>query len=177
MELLSHIGSWLSDIGPWLSHHAGYFILLVYLYTLIPLVKDAQVNKSSYVMVLFLSALELAAWTGIWLDTKELMQVHLLIMTCLVLGDFLFDVSPEILGNSVMLLGAAMVLTDYFFFVYGGYPFHHLSIINGLFVFMCVIIRIACNNDRQDEEKKDRVTNGNFYAMVKKYCFGWVKTN
>jgi len=169
---------WAMSALIWFVMHAGWFLLALYAYTLIPLLREAMTNKSSYVMIAFLSALVATAWADtIWLDAKELMVVHGLIFAGLVIANFFFDAPRELFRDSIMVLSIGMIFTDLVFFLFGGYELYHLSIINGIFVLMCVITRISCTNYRQSKGIKEGGKNEPWYAMVKRYCFEGFRTH
>jgi len=171
------IPDWLLPPLIWFVMHAGYFLFALYVYTLIPLKREALTNKSSYIMIAFLSALVATAWAdAIWLDARELMIVHGLIFAGLVVANFFFDAPVGLFGDSIMVLCVGMILTDAIFFLFGGYPLYHLSIINGIFVLMCVLTCISCRNYRQSKGIKEGGTDEPWYAMVKRYCFESFKT-
>ena len=122
--------------------HAGEFFLVVFAITCLPLLWAVYRYRSAdgLTIFLYLAGLELIAWdVTIWLDASVIVIAHLLIFTCLYAAHYFFKVLEGRYGDHLMSLGALMVAFDIMAALGAWHPAIHLSIINILYLAMCVL--------------------------------------
>lgn len=144
IEFFSTLPLGLSTGITFILKNAGWIILPIFAWAIIPcfILK----NRTAIIMVAYLSALEIVAWTGpFWMGEKGLlMMAHLIILSVLYISQFVWDALCGEFGEKILKLGTLMVIVDAVAYVLNMYPSFHLSIVAAIFIALCYNSNKGC---------------------------------
>lgn len=113
--------------------------------------------------VIYLTLLYLTAWIDpIWYDARNLMLAELFLFSCMI---FTYLASR---GFVFSMIALAMVINNGLFLMTGWHEFWRLSVVNLLFLSLCIYTILTGYNSRKIHHNQRGAGNGYFMARVSK---------
>ena len=111
--------------------------------------------------VIYLTLLYLTAWIDpIWYDARNLMLAELFLFSAMI---FTYLASR---GFVFSMIALAMVINNGLFLMTGWPEFYRLSVVNLLFLSLCIYTIITGYNTREVHNKREGARNGVFMART-----------
>lgn len=130
--------------------------LFFYLIALVVLV-----NSNDWQGVGYLTLLYLVGWVDpVWSDARNLMLAELFLFSCMI---FTYLASR---GFVFSMIALAMILTNGLCLITGWHDFYRLSVINLLFLSLCIYTILTGYNTRKVHGKREGASNGVFMART-----------